>query len=424
MAASGGRTYYEVLGVDPSADKNAIRKAYLKLSLKYHPDKTPDNIEEAKANFIAIGQAYEVLFDETKRAQYDRELRSGGGGARKSGFSTPSSSSPGFSGFGGGASSFAGSSSGMDGGFPFDDKAYEAYRNVFDETVAGMSEAELAACMGAAAAVAGVVGSIVGSRLLGGNKNAASGARSAGSGILSAAGSMVGSMVASQLASESVKALHEQSRERVAYQVECRRAVERGEPAPPPPQNRWNDIIGRTIGSVKNRPSVPTGGSNNNTGPGSEYQHQTQQDRSGNNYDNSGQQQQRQGGGFRASVQDQWNQKMGKAKEAAVAAAAAAAVASFLNPNGNDNGNSGQNQGGNDSRGGQQGNGQYGSNQQNFGHSNSNNARQSGSANDFWMNAAKTAAAGVGSVAAELLAQQQKQPQRNNNSGYQQQQRY
>jgi len=70
-------SYYEVLGVSPTADQSTIRKAYLKLSLKHHPDKNPGAEEEAKANFISIGEAYEVLGDPVRRAQYDRELQGG-----------------------------------------------------------------------------------------------------------------------------------------------------------------------------------------------------------------------------------------------------------------------------------------------------------------------------------------------------------
>ncbi|WP_304684267.1 molecular chaperone DnaJ [Ileibacterium valens] len=64
------RDYYEVLGVDRSADAKAIKKAYRKLAMKYHPDvnKEPD----AEDKFKEINEAYEVLSDEEKRSAYDR----------------------------------------------------------------------------------------------------------------------------------------------------------------------------------------------------------------------------------------------------------------------------------------------------------------------------------------------------------------
>jgi curved DNA-binding protein CbpA len=71
------KTYYEILGVDPNADSKTIRQAYLRASLRHHPDKNPDNVEESKALFIEVGQAYENLSDPALRAKYDREIRSG-----------------------------------------------------------------------------------------------------------------------------------------------------------------------------------------------------------------------------------------------------------------------------------------------------------------------------------------------------------
>ena len=71
-------TYYEILGVDPLADDKTIRQAYLKQSLKHHPDKNPEQDKEAaKARFCAIGEAYEVLSNPTERAMYDQSLRRG-----------------------------------------------------------------------------------------------------------------------------------------------------------------------------------------------------------------------------------------------------------------------------------------------------------------------------------------------------------
>ncbi|MBQ36866.1 MAG: molecular chaperone DnaJ [Gemmatimonadaceae bacterium] len=65
------RDYYEVLGLDKGADDAAIKGAYRKLALKYHPDRNPDDAE-AEANFKEASEAYEVLSDEDKRAKYDR----------------------------------------------------------------------------------------------------------------------------------------------------------------------------------------------------------------------------------------------------------------------------------------------------------------------------------------------------------------
>lgn len=65
--------YYEILGVDNSATSGDIRKAYRKLALRWHPDKNPDNSEEAAEKFSKISDAYEVLSDPTKRRKYDQQ---------------------------------------------------------------------------------------------------------------------------------------------------------------------------------------------------------------------------------------------------------------------------------------------------------------------------------------------------------------
>jgi len=65
------KDYYEILGVKKDADQKTIKKAYRKLALKWHPDKNPDNPEEAEAKFKEIGEAYEVLKDPKKRKTYD-----------------------------------------------------------------------------------------------------------------------------------------------------------------------------------------------------------------------------------------------------------------------------------------------------------------------------------------------------------------
>ena len=68
---AGKRDYYEVLGVEKSASDADIKKAYRKLAKQYHPDVNPDD-KVAEAKFKEVSEAYEVLSDSQKRAQYDQ----------------------------------------------------------------------------------------------------------------------------------------------------------------------------------------------------------------------------------------------------------------------------------------------------------------------------------------------------------------
>ena len=70
------KDYYKILGVAPNADNKAIKTAYRKLARKYHPDVSEHS--DAEAQFKEVTEAYEVLKDTTKRAEYD-ELRQYGG---------------------------------------------------------------------------------------------------------------------------------------------------------------------------------------------------------------------------------------------------------------------------------------------------------------------------------------------------------
>jgi len=64
------RDYYEILGLDRSATKEDIKKAYRTLALKYHPDKNKE--KDAEEKFKEISEAYAVLYDDEKRRMYDQ----------------------------------------------------------------------------------------------------------------------------------------------------------------------------------------------------------------------------------------------------------------------------------------------------------------------------------------------------------------
>jgi molecular chaperone DnaJ len=71
MAAARKRDYYEVLGVGSSAGEDELKRAYRKLAVQSHPDRNPGD-KHAEERFKEINEAYQVLSDSDKRAQYDR----------------------------------------------------------------------------------------------------------------------------------------------------------------------------------------------------------------------------------------------------------------------------------------------------------------------------------------------------------------
>lgn len=236
------RNCYDVLGIPHDADTEAIRKAYLKMSLKFHPDKNPSNAEDAKTEFIEIGRAYETLRNPEKRRIYDAEVRRGKQWkniGRFNGRNTP-------------------------------DDVYNNYRDVFDSTVSGMSEEELTATIGTVAALAGVVGSLLGGRM--GSRSGSGvngGQRSTTGRLLSSAGSMAGGFIAAEIASSSVRALHQDSVNRIQYKEECQRAVEAGRPLPPKPKASLigisiSELFKQTTNDIFSKSSDHSSNNNNN----------------------------------------------------------------------------------------------------------------------------------------------------------------
>ena len=65
------RDYYDVLGINKSASKEDIKKAYRKLALKYHPDKNKGD-KSSEEKFKEASEAYHVLSDEKRKANYDQ----------------------------------------------------------------------------------------------------------------------------------------------------------------------------------------------------------------------------------------------------------------------------------------------------------------------------------------------------------------
>ncbi len=82
------RDYYEVLGIERSADEQQLKSAFRKLAKQYHPDANPGD-EDAERRFKELNEAYEALKDPQRRAAYDQfghAAFEGGGGGRAGGF--------------------------------------------------------------------------------------------------------------------------------------------------------------------------------------------------------------------------------------------------------------------------------------------------------------------------------------------------
>jgi curved DNA-binding protein CbpA len=249
--------YYAILGVPYNADYKAIRKAYLKLSLQYHPDKNTNNHpEQAQAAFVRIGRAYQTLSDPTQRRIYDQTYRSSCSGSNNNNNNgnryRPSSSSgsasstrPQYTKQSSFAQDFyessqchstydynANTTSGHHYSQYPQQQQYETYRDFFDKTMADLSDDEMNEILGAAAMFSSIIGGIIGAKLLGGS--AAKGGIGAGAGsstssvnpALSAIGSALGSAIASQAATTILKNSHTQAKQRALNADPSRRQPE------------------------------------------------------------------------------------------------------------------------------------------------------------------------------------------------------
>ena len=129
------RDYYDVLGVTKSASKEDIKKAYRKLALKYHPDKAKGD-KSSEEKFKEASEAYHILSDEKRKANYDQFGHSafeGAGGGGFGGFDTSSFSDifeDFFGDFGGGSSSRRSSNRGNDLRYDVNINLEDAYQGI------------------------------------------------------------------------------------------------------------------------------------------------------------------------------------------------------------------------------------------------------------------------------------------------------
>jgi DnaJ homolog subfamily B member 4 len=136
-----GRDYYQLLGV-PKGEKDAeaLKKAYRKQAMKFHPDKNPDNRDAAEKRFKEISEAYDVLSDPDKREVYDRYgeegLKAGMGGGGGGG--PPPGAGGGFGGGGGFPGGGGGGGFGGAGGGGPGMRGFRRPEDIFAELFGGM----------------------------------------------------------------------------------------------------------------------------------------------------------------------------------------------------------------------------------------------------------------------------------------------
>jgi len=241
MNATSNSTYYDILQVSPNATQGEIRKAYLKQSLKYHPDKNPENTELAKEKFVQIGEAYDVLSDENKRRAYDRDLSSGyhhasdddyQGGSH---YSTSTNHQQ--------QDQYNSNNNSHTYNYSYQSseppKDYESYRQAFDDRMSNLSQEELNTLKSVASVVGSVIGTVYASKM----SSKIAGNSIIGRAIGNTAGNIAGSVVGGLAGETLVDTVHSQSLERKRYEERKRVATERGEAIPDRPNGGgWGDL--------------------------------------------------------------------------------------------------------------------------------------------------------------------------------------
>ena len=151
------RDYYDVLGVNKSSSKDEIKKAYRKLALKYHPDKTKGD-KSSEEKFKEASEAYHILSDDKRKANYDQfghaAFQGSGGGQGFGGFDTSSFSDifeDFFGDFGGGGSTRRSSDRGNDLRYDVSVTLEEAFKGL-EKNVQYTTYKKCSSCSGSGAA--------------------------------------------------------------------------------------------------------------------------------------------------------------------------------------------------------------------------------------------------------------------------------